>query len=85
MGSADLMERNLDRRVEVLFPVTDSDLMARLDEVLDLDLADDTNSWLLGPDAKWSRLPTVKGVSVQRRLQQLARERVRHWLDVDST
>jgi polyphosphate kinase len=85
MGSADLMERNLDRRVEVLFPVTDGELMARLDEVLELDLADDTNSWLLGADAKWSRVPAVNGVSVQRCLQQLARERVRHRLDVDST
>jgi polyphosphate kinase len=84
MGSADLMERNLDRRVEVLFPVTDGELMARLDEILELDLADDTNSWVLGPDAKWSRIPTTEGVSAQRRLQALARERVRHRLDVDS-
>jgi polyphosphate kinase len=81
MGSADLMERNLDRRIELLFPVTDSELQARLLEVLELDLADDTNSWLLGPDSKWSRVPTTAGVSVQRRLQELARDRVRRRLD----
>ncbi len=49
MGSADLMERNLDRRIEVLTPVTDPELQARVLEVLDLNLVDDTNSWVLGP------------------------------------
>jgi len=77
MGSADLMERNLDRRIEVLTPVTDSELQARLLEVLDINLADDTNSWALGPNGTWERVPTVEGVSAQRRLQELARERAR--------
>ena len=48
LGSSDLMERNLDRRIEVLFPVTDPELQARVLEVLDLNLADDTNAWVLG-------------------------------------
>ena len=77
MGSADLMERNLDRRIELLFPVTDSELQARLLEVLDLDLADDMNSWVLGTGGKWDRVPTTAGVSVQRRLQEMARDRAR--------
>jgi polyphosphate kinase len=77
MGSADLMERNLDRRIELLFPVTDGELQARLLEVLDLDLQDDTNSWSLGPEGKWSRVPAVNGMSVQRRLEELARDRAR--------
>ncbi|HLM95326.1 MAG TPA: RNA degradosome polyphosphate kinase [Acidimicrobiales bacterium] len=77
MGSADLMERNLDRRIEVLTPVTDPELQARLLEVLDINLADDTNSWALGPNGTWERVPTVEGVSAQRRLQELARERAR--------
>jgi polyphosphate kinase len=77
MGSSDLMERNLDRRIELLFPVTDSELQARLLEVLDLNLQDDTNSWTLEPDGRWTRVPTTKGVSVQHRLQQLARDRAR--------
>ena len=41
IGSADLMPRNLDRRVEALLPVTGSALQARLDEILEVELADD--------------------------------------------
>ena len=77
MGSADLMERNLDRRIELLFPVTDQELQARLLEVLVLDLADDTNSWVLGPDGKWVRIRSIKQFSVQQRLQDMTHERAR--------
>jgi polyphosphate kinase len=77
LGSSDLMERNLDRRIEVLFPVTDLELQARVLEVLDLDLADDTNAWVLGPTGTWSRVPTTEGINAQHRLQELARERAR--------
>jgi polyphosphate kinase len=77
MGSADLMERNLDRRVEVLVPVDDPELVDRLLQVLDLDLADDTNAWSLEADGRWRRVPRAAGVSVQRSLQDLARERAR--------
>jgi polyphosphate kinase len=72
IGSADLMPRNLDRRVEALTPVGDPRLKARLAEVLDANLADDTLSWELGPDGEWSKVPTVRGVSTQRRLEELA-------------
>ena len=51
------MERNLDRRVEVLFPVDDPELQARLIEILELNLADDTNSWALSPLGTWKRVP----------------------------
>ena len=84
MGSADLMERNLDRRIEVLVPVLDPELQARLLEVLDLNLADDTNSWVLGPNGTWERVPTVEGISAQRRLQELARDRARRRRDADT-
>src|SRR3546814_2066121 len=47
IGSADLMPRNLDRRVEALIPVVDPELQARLQEVLDINLADDVLSWQL--------------------------------------
>ncbi|HXW34514.1 MAG TPA: RNA degradosome polyphosphate kinase [Acidimicrobiales bacterium] len=76
-GSADLMERNLDRRIEVLVPVDDPELQARLIEILDLNLADDTNAWVLGSDGTWTRVPTTRGISVQVRLQDLARDRAR--------
>jgi len=77
LGSADLMERNLDRRIELLFPVTDPELQARVLEVLELVLADDTNAWTLGPDGHWSRVPCTAGVSAQERLRELARDRAR--------
>jgi polyphosphate kinase len=84
MGSADLMERNLDRRIEVLVPVLDPELQARLLEVLDLNLTDDTNSWVLGPNGTWDRVPTVEGASAQRRLQDLARDRARRRREADT-
>jgi polyphosphate kinase len=83
MGSADLMERNLDRRIEVLTPITDPELQARLLEVLDLNLADDTNSWALGPNGTWERVPCIEGISAQWRLQELARNRARRRRDAD--
>ena len=77
LGSADLMERNLDRRIELLFPVGDPELQARVLEVLELNLRDDTHAWTLGPDGTWTRVRGEEGVSVQGRLQELARERAR--------
>jgi polyphosphate kinase len=77
IGSGDLMERNLDRRIEVLVPVLDAELRARLEETLQLGLADDTNAWELGPDGAWTRVVPVLGLSLQRRLQELALERAR--------
>ena len=50
IGSADLMERNLDRRVEVVTPVDDPEATARLARVIEVMLADDRRSWLLQPD-----------------------------------
>jgi polyphosphate kinase len=77
LGSSDLMERNLDRRIELLFPITHPELQARVLEVMELVLADDTNAWELGADGHWTRVPTTAGVSAQRRLQERARERAR--------
>jgi polyphosphate kinase len=77
IGSADLMERNLDRRIEALVPVHEPELRGRLLEVLELVFEDDTNAWTLGPDGTWTRVPTVRGLSVQRRLRELAVERAR--------
>ena len=63
IGSADLMGRNLDRRIEVVVPVHDPELQARLFEVLDLVFADETNAWELGPDRRWRRVPNRHGLS----------------------
>lgn len=72
IGSADLMPRNLDRRVESLIPVSDPRLRARIDEILEINLADDVLSWELEPDGNWRKVPTLTGVDTHRRLQELA-------------
>jgi polyphosphate kinase len=71
IGSADLMERNLDRRVEVLVPVADSHARSRILEALELTFADDTYSWSLGTDRRWRRISDVNHLSVQAELKKL--------------
>jgi polyphosphate kinase len=70
IGSADLMPRNLDTRVELITPVDDPALRDDLLDTLERSLADDTNSWDLGSDNVWRRR-TQRGHeprSVQREL-----------------
>ena len=61
IGSADLMERNLDRRVEAVVPIEDAEARARIAAVIDAMRADDRRSWELGPDATWRRVEDIKG------------------------
>ncbi|MGD0247667.1 MAG: polyphosphate kinase 1 [Candidatus Limnocylindrales bacterium] len=61
IGSADLMERNLDRRVEALVPIEDPDAHARIDAALDVMLADDRRSWQLGADGTYRRTEELNG------------------------
>ncbi len=77
IGSADLMPRNLDRRVEAMAPVNDPELQVRLQEILDVNLADDTLAWELASGGEWSRVPTSTGANTHLRLQELAFERAR--------
>jgi polyphosphate kinase len=76
IGSADLMPRNLDHRVECVTEVIDRDLKDRLDDVLRVNLADDVLAWELSPDG-WSRVPTVEGLETHTHLQRLAEESAR--------
>jgi polyphosphate kinase len=55
IGSADMMHRNLDRRVEMLVRVTDPGHQRRLRRVLDLGMDDGTSSWWLNQDGRWVR------------------------------
>ncbi len=55
LGSADLMSRNLDRRIETLFPVEDPTLKQQLIDTLELSLADNTNARLLQGDGSYVR------------------------------
>jgi polyphosphate kinase len=55
IGSADLMPRNLDKRVELLTPVEAEELQHELEDTLERCLADDTFAWVLEPDGRWVR------------------------------
>ena len=77
LGSADLMERNLDRRVEVVVPIADPGLQRRLAGLLDWALLDQANSWELRSDGRWVRVaedlpPHGLGVSLQDQFQTQA-------------
>jgi polyphosphate kinase len=55
IGSADLMPRNLDTRVELLVPIEQRDLQGELEDTLQRCLADDTNAWTLDSEGSWTR------------------------------
>jgi len=57
IGSADMMHRNLDRRVEVMAQVTDPRLTAQLQEMFDLALDPATRCWVLGVEGDWVAAP----------------------------
>ena len=56
LASADWMPRNLNRRVELLFPVEDPDCRARVMEVLEVELADTVRAHFLAPDGTYHKL-----------------------------
>ncbi|CAB4856835.1 unannotated protein [freshwater metagenome] len=74
IGSADLMERNLERRIEVLVPIEDALLREPIIDAIERTLADDTNSWLLGSDRRWRRIVSVDQRSVHSELRARALE-----------
>lgn len=55
LGSADMMHRNLDRRIEALVRVADPAHRASLNRLLERGMSDTTASWHLGPDGDWTR------------------------------
>jgi len=80
IGSADLMPRNLDHRVEVLAPVEGGRTRQELNAILDSVFADTTNSWELAADGSWQRLSPPKGeraythqTALRRRVTQRSR------------
>ena len=81
IGSADLMHRNLDRRVEALVRIADPDQVSELIELLDESMDDGTASWHLGPDGRWERHhvgPDGPLVDLQAALIQPAAAPARH-------
>ncbi|HME40377.1 MAG TPA: polyphosphate kinase 1, partial [Steroidobacteraceae bacterium] len=75
-GSADWMDRNLFRRIEVAFPVEAADLQSRVAEDLKLYLADDTQAWVLDSKGRYARAVVTDHVCAQTRLLSLYDERV---------
>src|SRR2546421_2778111 len=71
IGSADLMPRNLDTRVELLAPVENPELQAELEDALERCLADDTFAWTLDSGGRWTRL-TGRTRCVHRELMERA-------------
>ncbi|MCB1298548.1 MAG: RNA degradosome polyphosphate kinase [Microthrixaceae bacterium] len=64
IGSADMMHRNLDRRVEVMAQVKEPRLTAQLDDVFESAMDPATRCWELGADGHWTALP-AEGQSVR--------------------
>jgi polyphosphate kinase len=77
IGSADLMPRNLEGRVEVVVPVEAPALAARIDEILELCLADDVLAWQLDAAGSWHRAPRRWGLAAQEELVRRATARGR--------
>jgi polyphosphate kinase len=73
MGSADLMPRNLDSRVELVTPVEDAALRVELLDVLERCFADNANAWELDSEGEWTRLTPANGQ--RRSVQEEMRER----------
>lgn len=80
LASADWMPRNLDKRVELMFPVEDADIRRRLREALDLYFADTCKAHQLKPDHRWERVTPKKKAPALRSQEELyrrTRERAR--------
>ncbi len=77
IGSADLMPRNLNSRVEAMLTVTDPAAQNRLREILQVNLADDTLAWELDPDGVYRRR-VERSVDTHAELAELALQRTRN-------
>ena len=81
MGSADLMGRNLYRRVECIVPLLDPSCRREVQEVLELTWADRRQSWKLESSAAWRRLdPAGDAPGIQELLIERARSRAPRWV-----
>jgi polyphosphate kinase len=75
-GSADWMDRNLFRRIEIAFPIEGDELKERVTDDLQLYLQDDMQAWVLDTDGHYSRAGGEGQISAQMRLMNLYDERV---------
>lgn len=86
IGSADMMQRNLDHRIEILVPIDSDDLRERIDGLLALLHADNRLAWKMDSDGQWARVPLPDNdddiVDTHRELQSQARRRARRLREV---
>jgi polyphosphate kinase len=76
IGSADMMHRNLDRRIEALVRLVDPDQLRQIDELFELALADDTASWWLDESAQWTRHSRAESGEPLRDMQNVIMKRI---------
>lgn len=75
IGSADLMPRNLDHRVEALISISDPATQRELEESIELDLGNNWQSWTLAADGSWVRDRSDDRVDLHTTFENLALER----------
>ena len=75
IGSADLMPRNLGRRVETLVPIEKDELCEQLEDILNLNLNDDTHAWALNQEGIWEAIETREGSCAQETFRDRAIQR----------
>lgn len=73
MGSADWMQRNLDRRVEILFPIENTSLMEQVNHILDLQLEDNVKAHIMKPDGSYVKIDR-RGKKLVNSQEQFSRE-----------
>jgi polyphosphate kinase len=61
LSSADWMPRNLDRRVELMFPVLQDNCKRLVKDILDDYFRDNCQAWVMNSDGRWSRLIPAPG------------------------
>ena len=87
MGSADLMPRNLDRRVELVFPIEDEDLKQRAFDILELMFSDNTNARIQGSDTIYSNIDKrgKKNINSQQTFYKLAQQSLKDKIKINET
>jgi len=75
IGSADWMQRNLDRRVEALCSIVDEPSRARLEQILQINLDEKGLAWMLDGEGTWHRVPNAEGFDTQLKFRELAEAR----------
>jgi len=76
IGSADMMHRNLDRRVEALVRLVAPDQLRQIDELFELALAEDTSSWWLDETGEWTRHSRAESGEPLRDMQNVIMKRI---------